>query len=70
MPEPTEFEIKCTQEAAGIPWPDLTGIVFKAAVKAPVVVVVTRSCVRCARPVEGDRCPSCRAHQGTYAGSL
>ena len=66
MPEPTAFEIACTKEAAGTDWPDLAGIVFKA----PVVVVETRSCVRCARPVEGDRCPSCRAHQGTYAGSL
>ncbi|HEY5179604.1 MAG TPA: hypothetical protein VIJ07_07500 [Dermatophilaceae bacterium] len=62
MPSPSEFEIKCTQEAEGIPWPDLTGIVFKA----PVVVVQTRSCVRCTKPVEGDRCPACRAHQGTY----
>ena len=68
--QPTEFEIKCTQEAAGIPWPDLTGIVFKAPVVVPVVVVQTRSCIRCAKPVEGDRCPACRAHQSTYVSAL
>jgi hypothetical protein len=67
MPEPTEFEIKCYEEAAGIPWPDLSHI--KAVFKAPDVVVETRSCVRCAKPVTGDRCPACRAHQGTYAGA-
>jgi len=69
MSAPTAFELACTKEAAGTPWPDLSQIVFKAPEVVPVVVV-TRSCVRCARPVEGDRCPSCRAHQGTYAGSL
>lgn len=62
MTTPTAFEIKCAEECSGIPWPDLSGIVFKA----PVVVVETRSCVRCTKPVEGDRCPACRAHQGTY----
>jgi rubrerythrin len=63
---PTPFEIACTKEAMGAePWPDLSTLVFKA----PVVVVETRSCIRCTKPVEGDRCPSCRAHQGTYAAS-
>jgi hypothetical protein len=61
MTEPSAFEIKCYEETA-TPWPDLSGI----GLKAPVVVVETRSCIRCAKPVEGDRCPSCRAHQGTY----
>jgi len=68
MPEPTEFERKCAQEVMGTPWPDLSGI--KAVSRAaPVVVVEERVCVRCARPVEGDRCPACRAHQSTYGGA-
>ena len=70
MPTPTAFEIACTKEAAGTAWPDLSGIVFKAPEVVPVVVVVTRSCVRCARPVEGDRCPTCRAIQSTYVSAL
>jgi len=68
MPTPTKFEIKCYEEAAA-PWPDLSNLVFKAPV-VPVVVIETRSCVRCARPVEGDRCPSCRAIQSTYVSAL
>jgi len=65
MTEPTAFELACTKEAAGTTWPDLSTLVFKA----PVVVVQTRSCVRCTKPVEGDRCPSCRAIQSTYAAA-
>jgi len=64
--QPTEFEIKCAEECNGGAWPDLSQIVFKAPVVVPVVVVQTRSCIRCTKPVEGDRCPACRAHQGTY----
>jgi hypothetical protein len=67
MPSPSEFEIKCAEESMGILWPDLSHI--KAVFKAPVVVVETRSCVRCARPVEGDRCPSCRASQAGYVAT-
>jgi hypothetical protein len=67
MTEPTAFEIKCYEEAAGIPWPDLSHI--KAVFKAPDVVE-KRSCVRCSKPVEGDRCDHCRAHQNTYGGAL
>jgi hypothetical protein len=47
----------------------LSGIVFKAPAAAPVVVVEKRSCVRCSKPVEGDRCPACRAHQSSYGGA-
>ena len=66
MPTPTAFELACTKEAMGAePWPDLSNLVFKA----PVVVVVTRSCVRCTKPVEGDRCPACRAIQSTYVAA-
>jgi hypothetical protein len=72
MTTPTEFELACTKEAAGTPWPDLQ-ILFKAIddslVKAPVVIVQTRSCVRCTKPVEGDRCPSCRAIQSSYVSA-
>ena len=66
MSEPTEFQKSCYAEVAD-PWPDLSHI--KAVFKAPVVVVETRSCVRCAKPVEGDRCPSCRAIQSTYVSA-
>ena len=69
MTTPTAFEIACTKEAAGTLWPDLSGIVFKAPAAVPVVVVETRACVRCARPVEGDRCPACRAHQSSYVSA-
>jgi hypothetical protein len=64
MSDPTEFQIKCAEECC-TPWPDLSALVFKA----PVVVVETRSCVRCTKPVEGDRCPSCRAIQSTYVSA-
>lgn len=75
--QPTEFQIKCAEECNGGAWPDLSTIVFKApndlrdiTEVVPVVTLETRSCIRCAKPVEGDRCPACRAHQGTYAGAL
>ena len=64
MPTPTEFEIACTKEALGdTPWPDLSRIVYKAPQE-------TRACVRCQRPVTGDRCDHCRAHQSTYGGEI
>ena len=67
MPAPTEFEIKCAEEAmGGEPWPDLSHITCKT--PAPVVVV-TRACVRCKRPVTGDKCPTCRAYQDTYVSA-
>ena len=71
MPTPTAFELACTKEAMGAaePWPDLSHLTFKAPAPVPVVVIETRSCVRCARPVEGDRCPSCRAIQSTYVSA-
>ena len=62
MPTPTEFELKCTAEAIGdSPWPDLSAVKWIA----PETVEV-RSCVRCKRPVDGNRCPHCRAHQDSY----
>jgi len=68
MSDPTEFQIKCAQEACGgEPWPDLSHITFKA--PAEPVVVVTRACVRCRRPVTGEQCPTCRAYQDTYVSA-
>ena len=66
MPAPTEFEIACAKEAMGTPWPDISHVTFKAPVD--VVQVETHACVRCRRPVTGDRCDHCRAHQSTYRG--
>ena len=61
MPIPTMFEIKCATESGGTPWPDLSTIKFLDPAE-----VVTRSCIRCQRPVEGDRCGHCRAIQSSY----
>lgn len=65
MPTPTELEIK-TAEDCFAPWPDISHITYKAPVVA--APVETRACVRCQRPVTGDRCDHCRAHQNTYGG--
>ena len=64
MPAPSPFEIACTKEAMGGPWPDLSAIAFKA--PAVVAPVETRACVGRQRPVTGGRCDHCRAHQDTY----
>ena len=71
MPTPTTFEIKCTAESMGTPWPDLATIKFLDPVEVETVAlapveVVTRSCIRCQQPVEGERCSHCRAIQSTY----
>jgi hypothetical protein len=65
MSVPTPFEIKCAEEASGSPWPDLSQITSKVP-----AVVEPRPCVRCRRPVTGDKCPTCRAYQATYTGAL
>jgi hypothetical protein len=78
MPTPTAFEIKTAAESVGTPWPNITTL-FKsidARMKAGIdydtietpapVGVVTRSCVRCTRPVEGEKCGHCRAIQSSY----
>lgn len=67
MPAPTELQIKVAHECNGGPWPDLNRITFKA--PAAPVVVLTRACVRCRRPVTGEQCPVCRAYQGTYVSA-
>ena len=71
MPVPTTFEIKCATESMGTPWPDLATIKFLDPVDIEPVApapaeVVTRSCIRCQQPVEGERCSHCRAIQSTY----
>jgi hypothetical protein len=66
MPAPTDFEIKCAEECNGGPWPDLSAITFKA--PAAPVVVVTRACVRCQRPVTGDRCDLAAGERAEHAG--
>ncbi|TFC26993.1 hypothetical protein E3O55_13010 [Cryobacterium sp. MDB1-18-2] len=76
MPTPTAFEIKCANESMGIPRPDLTAL-FKsidARMEAGIdydtpetpAPVVTRLCIRCERPVEGEKCGHCRAIQSSY----
>ena len=70
MPVPSTFEIKCTTESMGTPWPDLATIKFldpdSGVTSVTPAEVVTRSCIRCQQPVAGEKCGHCRAIQSTY----
>jgi hypothetical protein len=83
MPTPTAFEISCAAESVGTPWPNFTALFksiddrMKAGIDYDTIETVTpaptevgtRSCVRCQRPVEGERCGHCRAIQASYVAT-